>query len=109
MVTRLAVLSMAGLMMSVGVPGHAQGPLVIAPVLTTTPLYNYEDAPGTPDADDPAIWIDPSDRRRSLVIGTAKDAGLVVYNLAGQLIQAIRPPNAPHVSERGPRNASRRQ
>ena len=97
---------MVALIVSFGVPGHAQGPLLVAPVLTTSPLYNYEDAPATPDADDPAIWINQDDRRRSLVIGTAKDAGLLVYDLAGQLIQAIRPPNPPHVSEDDPSTPS---
>src|SRR5262245_37415890 len=102
MISKFALLSMAGVIASFSVPGHAQGPLLVAPVLTTVPLYNYDDAPGTPDQDDPAILIHREDRRRSLVIGTAKDAGLLVYDLAGQLIQAIRPPNPPHVSEADP-------
>jgi 3-phytase len=93
---------MAGLVACLTVAGQAQGPLVVTPVLTTSPLYNYEDAPATPDADDPAVWIDRRDRRRSLIVGTAKDAGLLVYNLGGQLIQAIRPPNPPHVSAADP-------
>ena len=76
----------------------AQEPPTVAPILTTAPLFNYEGAPATPDADDPAIWINHRQPRRSLVIGTAKDAGLVVYNLAGEMVQAIRPPNAPRVS-----------
>ena len=36
-------------------PGAAQ--TVVQPVLRTAPLFNYEDAPATPDADDPAIWV----------------------------------------------------
>jgi 3-phytase len=40
--------------------------------------------------------------RRSLVIGTAKDAGLLVYDMSGQLVQALLPPNAPHVSPADP-------
>ena len=36
---------------------RADGPLVVKPVLSTAPLYSYEDAPATPDLDDPAIWI----------------------------------------------------
>lgn len=74
----------------------AQG-VVVAPVLGTTPLNSYEDAPASPDADDPAIWVNRLNPRASLVIGTAKDAGLLVYDLDGRLLQAIRPPNAPHV------------
>lgn len=75
---------------------------VVAPVLGTAPLYNYEDAPTTPDADDPVIWVSRDHARNALVIGTVKDAGLVVYDLAGQLVQAIRPPNAPQVLPEDP-------
>jgi 3-phytase len=76
---------------------RAEDPPVIQAVLSTEPLFSYEDAPATPDADDPAIWLHPRDPAQSLVIGTAKDAGLVVYNLAGQLIQSIRPQRAPQI------------
>ncbi len=50
------------------------------------------------DADDPAIWIHPTDSSRSVVIGTDKSAsrgGLFVWDLAGTLLQYIplRHPN----------------
>ena len=64
----------------------------IFPVVRTAPLASYEEAPATPDADDPAIWVNPDDHRRSLVIGTAKDAGIVVHDLSGRLVQALLPP-----------------
>ena len=80
-----------------GSAGHADGPLVVRPVLSTAPLYSYEDAPATPDADDPAIWINSRDPRASLVVGTAKDAGLLVYDLSGHLVHAILLTNAPQV------------
>ena len=35
-------------------------------------------------ADDPAIWLHPSNPERSLVIGTNKQSGLTVYNLRGE-------------------------
>lgn len=45
------------------------------------------------DADDPAIWVDPKDASRSLVIGTNKAAAprgaLVVYGLEGKVRQKI--------------------
>jgi len=75
----------------------AEAQPVVQPVLRTAPLFNYEDAPATPDADDPAIWVNPRNHRKSLVIGTAKDAGLLVYDLSGRLVQAMFPPNAPQV------------
>jgi 3-phytase len=83
---------------------QAQGsdPPVIQAVLSTAPLFNYEDAPATPDADDPAVWINRQNPVRSLIIGTAKDAGLIVYDLSGTLVQAILPPNAPHISPGDP-------
>ena len=60
-------------------------------------LYNYEDAPATPDADDPAIWLNRRNPKRSLLIATAKDAGLLVYDMTGVLQQALLPRNAPQV------------
>lgn len=48
-------------------------------------------APVNGDADDPAIWVHPSDAGRSLIIGTDKRAGaLYVYNLKGQVVQVVR-------------------
>ena len=41
------------------------------------------------DADDPAIWIDPVDPGRSLILGTDKDAdgALYVFNLDGKILR----------------------
>ena len=36
------------------------------------------------------------------MIGTAKDAGLLVYDLSGRPVQALLPPNAPQVLEIDP-------
>ncbi len=41
------------------------------------------------DADDPAIWVHPTDPARSLVIGTDKDHGLVTWSLDGRVVQEI--------------------
>jgi len=45
----------------------------------------------TQDADDPAIWIHPTDPQKSLIFGTDKDAkgGLYAFNLAGKTVQHI--------------------
>ena len=40
-------------------------------------------------ADDPAIWIDPRDPARSVVIGTQKRGALFLYDLAGQELQRV--------------------
>jgi 3-phytase len=50
----------------------------------TDPVPNRGDA-----ADDPAIWIHPTNPSQSLIIGTDKDGGLEVYDLAGNKLQVI--------------------
>lgn len=75
---------------------------VIFPIVRTVPLVSYDEAPATPDADDPAIWVDHRDHSRSLLIGTAKDAGLLVFDLSGRLVQALFPPSAPQVLDVDP-------
>ncbi len=85
------------LILGTGMATAAAAQTVVQPVLRTAPLFNYDDAPATPDADDPAIWVNKRNHQQSLVIGTAKDAGLLVYDLSGTLVQAMFPPNAPQV------------
>ncbi len=67
------------------------------PVLATaeTPPLFDDEAGGDADADDPAIWVHPSQPDKSLVIATKKNAGLSVYDLDGKELQAITPPPAP--------------
>lgn len=38
-------------------------------------------------ADDPAIWVNPNNAAKSLILGANKDQGLYVYNLAGEELQ----------------------
>jgi 3-phytase len=54
----------------------------VQPTVETMPVPASGDA-----ADDPAIWIHPSDPARSIIIGTQKQGGLGIYDLAGQEIQ----------------------
>jgi 3-phytase len=56
----------------------------VTAVVQTTPVANAGDA-----ADDPAIWVHPSDPEKSLILGTNKQAGLVVYALDGHQIQLL--------------------
>jgi len=60
------------------VPQTATAPLVAA-TAETDPVDTAADA-----ADDPAIWRNPADPAKSLVIGTDKKAGIHVYSLAGK-------------------------
>jgi 3-phytase len=41
------------------------------------------------DADDPAIWVDPGEPARSLILGTDKTQGLFVYGLDGAVRQFL--------------------
>jgi 3-phytase len=58
-------------------PGRS-APTALAPVIVTeqTPV----------DSDDPAIWIDPDDPSRSLVLGTDKGGAVVAFGLDGVII-----------------------
>jgi 3-phytase len=56
--------------------------------LETAPQFD-DDAGGSADSDDPAIWVNPLDRRGSLVIGTKKNAGLDVFDLTGRTLQSV--------------------
>jgi 3-phytase len=72
------------------VPAIGQSSEVSATV-ETQPVPSDGDA-----ADDPAIWVHPSDPSLSTVIGTDKEGGLAVYDLDGNQIQylsGIRPNN----------------
>lgn len=84
-------------------PAHARpggGPLpAVMPVAQTAPLFDDE-AGGNANADDPAIWRDAADPARSLVIATAKEGGLRVYDLDAAQVQALPAPAGP-----GPQDA----
>lgn len=59
-------------------------PATVRPVLETEVARNWGDA-----ADDPAIWVHPSDPAKSLVIGTDKQLGLYVFDLEGRIVQTL--------------------
>lgn len=65
-------------------PAPAEEPL---PVATVTALV--ETAAVEQDPDDPAIWVNTADPAKSRVIGTDKQFGLVVFDLAGQIVQEL--------------------
>lgn len=60
-----------------------------------TPSIYDDEAGGDGDADDPAIWVNRRNRAGSVVVGTAKNAGLRVYDLEGRVLQSIAAPAAP--------------
>ncbi|MBQ4858087.1 phytase [Pseudoalteromonas sp. MMG007] len=50
----------------------------------TTPVAAFGDA-----ADDPAIWINEQDAKNSLILGTDKRRGLMIYDLEGNKVQSL--------------------
>ncbi|MCX4695060.1 phytase [Streptomyces sp. NBC_01408] len=66
----------------------------VAPRAETAALYDDEEG-GTADADDPAIWRNAADPGRSLVVATAKEGGLRVYDLDAHQIQSVPAPAGP--------------
>jgi 3-phytase len=56
----------------------------VSPLVETVPVESYGDA-----ADDPAIWANPVDPARSLVIATDKKAGMHVYDMQGKSVHFL--------------------
>ncbi|MGA4800316.1 MULTISPECIES: phytase [Streptomyces] len=73
--------------------GTTQALPAVTPRAETAPLYDDE-AGGNADADDPAIWRNAAQPDRSLVIATAKEGGLRVYDLDARQVQAVPAPPA---------------
>jgi 3-phytase len=80
---------------SISLEQHMAESLGVARATVETPPLFDDEAGGDANADDPAIWVHPTHPGRSLILGTKKNAGLGVYDLAGHEVQAIRPPAAP--------------
>ncbi|OEJ30554.1 phytase [Streptomyces subrutilus] len=93
----------------IALPAHAQAPAPapaavdrgtvpplpeVSPSVETPSLFDDE-AGGNANADDPAIWRNASDPDRSLVIATAKEGGLRVYDLDGRQVQSLPAPPPP--------------
>ena len=66
-------------------PSHAaESPELIASDSETVPVLHSGDA-----MDDPAVWVHPTDKSRSLVLGNDKGGGLETYDLDGSLVQRL--------------------
>jgi 3-phytase len=91
------IVALVALSTAVAAPAHAGGKpgdglLQEITATVETPALFDDEAGGDADADDPAIWVNRADKSRSRVIGTAKNGGLRVYDLAGREVQSILPP-----------------
>lgn len=79
----LSAASAAVLLMAGCSGDEAQLPTVHA-VAETAPVASSDDA-----ADDPAVWLNAADPAASRILGTDKQAGLYVYDLAGAVVQFL--------------------
>lgn len=67
---------------------------VILPVIETPSVVDSGERPNGErfgDADDPAIWVHPTNPEQSLVIASLKEGGLEVYDLSGNVVQSLEP------------------
>lgn len=64
-------------------PERRAAPNALQPIAITQPTRH--------DTDDPAIWIHPTDRAQSLIVGTDKftDGALYVYDLDGRIVRRV--------------------
>jgi 3-phytase len=69
---------------------------LVKPTMETQPVAGGGDA-----ADDPAIFVHPTDPSRSAIITTDKKAGLYVYDLAGKPLQFVPDGKMNNVDLRG--------
>jgi 3-phytase len=87
------------LVIAIGTPLTAGAKPLPGPAVVTTdnetPVLYDDDEGGNASGDDPAIWVHPEDSEASIVIVTAKEGGLRVYNLDGKEIQSILATPAP--------------
>ncbi|WP_369213207.1 phytase [Streptomyces flavofungini] len=93
-----AVVSLAALAVPLQVlaaPARAKEALPFVTARAETPALHDDEAGGEADADDPAIWRDAAHPDRSLVIATAKQGGLRVYDLDAREVQSLPAPAAP--------------
>jgi 3-phytase len=68
-----------------------------AQLATPEPRVETEPVPSQGDAaDDPAIWIHPTNPQRSLVLGTDKKGGLNVFDLEGRRLQVVSDGSRPN-------------
>ncbi|PRY02487.1 phytase [Allonocardiopsis opalescens] len=91
----LALALAAGCAAAAGVPAHAAPAARPVTAFAETPALFDDAAGGDADGDDPAIWVHPDVPGGSLIVATAKNGGLRVYDLSGRELQSIATPPPP--------------
>tara|TARA_B100000378_G_scaffold152949_1_gene123337 strand:+ start:3698 stop:4735 length:1038 start_codon:yes stop_codon:yes gene_type:complete len=94
---RFTLLATASLALAVSgcasVPAMGDPAVSVYATAETTPVGTAnEDA-----ADDPAIWRNPTDPSKSLIVSTDKKGGLYVYNLMGEQVSFMEAPGLNNV------------
>ncbi|CAM5292631.1 phytase [Streptomyces aurantiogriseus] len=87
----------ASLALTAALPASAEDDDALPAVLprVETPALYDDGSGGNADADDPAIWRNTAHPDASLVVATAKEGGLRVYDLDARLVQSIAAPAGP--------------
>ncbi len=83
-VAMLACWSGAGCVAGDGADLPRRSAAIVQAAAATEPVQTLDDA-----ADDPAVWVHPTDGSLSLVLGTNKKQGLEVYDLDGRRLQSL--------------------
>lgn len=84
----------ATLVVAPSVAGPPSGLVEVRASAESGPNWDDE-AGGDANADDPAIWVNPTRPAASVVLGTLKNGGLTVFDLGGRELQRIPTPPAP--------------
>jgi 3-phytase len=83
-------------------PDSPSSASVVTGRVVTASVDDYDDAPGSPDPDDPAVWLDPEGSGAAFIFGTLKEGGMLVFGVDGRVLQTIVPPQRPLVSALDP-------
>ena len=78
-----------GVLCTLLITGALQAPAEAAPIPVTASGETVPVLTSGDSADDPAIWVNPTDPSKSIVIGNDKGDALEVYDLSGSRIQRI--------------------
>ena len=92
--TVAAALLTASPVLAVPTAAHRDRPAVVTTDNETPVLYDDEEG-GNSSGDDPAIWVHPKNSHKSIVIVTAKEGGLRVYDLESRELQTLAATEAP--------------
>ncbi len=78
-------------------PGRQDGSRAGSATVRPAAIVGTEPVAGAGDAaDDPAIWVHPTDPARSLVLGTDKKGGLGAYTFDGRRVQNVSSDRRPN-------------